>query len=63
LYAIELKLYSCIKPLSIDLHLSKIEVDDGNGLVYVFEYNEFISVNDSKEKYKRVFLLERNAQF
>ena len=61
IYAIEMKFEQCFKTAN-DLHLLKVEILDEN-VEYVFEYNGFVSVKKSSERFVKMILLEKNAEF
>jgi hypothetical protein len=61
LYAIELKFEECLKRAK-DLHLLKIEICDEE-ISYEFPYDNFISVQNIDERFKKIILLEKCAEF
>jgi hypothetical protein len=61
IYAMEMKFSDTLKRCN-DLHLLKVEVNDGTS-EYVFEYDNIVSVKDSTERFVRLILLEKNAEF
>jgi hypothetical protein len=61
LYAIELRYEQCLKSAN-DLNLEKIEVVD-DSVTYCFFANEILSVKNMNERFRKIFLLEQNADF
>ena len=61
LYAIELKFEECLKRTN-DLHLLKIEICDEE-ISYEFPCNNFITVKNIDQRFKKIILLEKCAEF
>jgi hypothetical protein len=61
IYAMEMKFTDSLKRAN-DLHLLKVEVLD-NDYNYEFEFNGIVSVKNSTERFVRLILLEKNAEF
>ena len=61
LYAIELRYEQCLKTAN-DLNLDKVEIVD-EGVTYCFIADEVLSVKNTDERFSKIILLEKNAEF